>query len=257
MCLKEMNDRGVSEAIGFVLILGLMVTSIAMVTLYGYPVLLKEQSNTDVRNMERAMIVVQNDIKNICYKNVPYEETVLQVSGGALEVLNASTVPPYFNISTSDGCFTGNISLGKLRYSSDRGSTVITLENGAVLTRQEGQQGSTMLAEPRWFFDDPTDTLVIYTINISASDMISTTGMSTVRMSLGSSTTLVNTSAGAPIPMTVMVKYYPGTDDNYSTGWKNYLTGSLGMTETIANTYTLTDVQKLIVKSYTVTVHGI
>ncbi len=255
MTLKGMNDRGVSEAIGFILILGLMVTSIAMVTMYGYPVLLKEQSNTDVRNMERALIVIQNDIKNLCYKNVPYEETVLQVSGGMLEVIDAGAVPPYFTINTSDGYSTGPMYLGKFRYSSDRGSAVIDLENDAVLSRQDGQSGSTILAEPRWFFDDPTDTLVVYMIKFDASETISTTGMSTVRMSLGSPTTVVNTSVGASMDVTVI--YTPDADDDYSTGWKNYLTGSLGLAETAANTYALSDIKKLIVKSYTVTVHGI
>ncbi|MDN7025932.1 hypothetical protein FGU65_13740 [Methanoculleus sp. FWC-SCC1] len=255
MTLKGMNERGVSEAIGFVLILGLMITSIAMVTLYGYPVLLKEQSNTDVRNMERAMIVIQNDIKNLCYKSVPYEETALQVSGGSLEVVDAGAALSSFNITTSEGFSTGDISLGKFRYFSDRGSAVIALENGAVLTRQDGQQGSAILAEPRWFFDDSTDTLVVYTINISASEPLSTMGMSTVRMSLTSPTTVMNTSFGAS--MGVNVIYAPDTDDDYSTGWKNYLNGTLDMAETAANTYTLTGVEKLIVKSYTVTVHSV
>ena len=36
-----MDDRAVSEAIGFILILGLVLTGIGLVTLYGYPVLVK------------------------------------------------------------------------------------------------------------------------------------------------------------------------------------------------------------------------
>nr|HPK81343.1 hypothetical protein [Methanoculleus sp.] len=68
------NEKAVSEAIGFILILGIVLTGIGLVTLYGYPVLVKEQSNADVRNMERAMIVIQNDMKSLCFKNVPYKE---------------------------------------------------------------------------------------------------------------------------------------------------------------------------------------
>jgi len=64
----KINDKAVSEAIGFILILGLVLTGIALVTLYGYPVLVKEQSSTDVKNMERAMIVIQKR----------YEESLLQ-----------------------------------------------------------------------------------------------------------------------------------------------------------------------------------
>ncbi len=82
-----MNDKAVSEAIGFILILGIVISGIGLVTLYGYPVLVKEQSNTDVKNMERAMIVIQNDMKSLCFKNAPYKKSTLQVSGGTLAVI--------------------------------------------------------------------------------------------------------------------------------------------------------------------------
>ncbi len=257
--MKGMNDRAVSEAIGFVLILGVMVSSIALVTLYGYPVLLKEQTNTDIRNMERGMIVLQNDVKSLCYKTVPYEETTLQVSGGTLSVADASPSPPSFDISTSDGYSTGEIFLGELRYHSDRGSEVITLENGAVLTRQEGQQGSTILAEPRWFYDEQTKTLVIFMIEFDAAEAISTSGMSTVQMSLVDPVPApVERTHSAP-GMTVTIGYTPDSDNDLSVGWKNYLTGTLGMTETTpgSNTYTLENVERLIIKSYTVRIHNI
>ncbi|MEG3056147.1 MAG: hypothetical protein RQM90_08745 [Methanoculleus sp.] len=97
------DDRAVSEAIGFILILGLVLTGIGLVTLYGYPVLVKEQSSTDVKNMERAMIVIQNDMKSLCFKNVPYKESTLQVSGGTLEVIDFSESKSSFKIKTTDG----------------------------------------------------------------------------------------------------------------------------------------------------------
>ena len=35
------GDSGVSETIGFVVILGIVITGIALVTLYGYPALIQ------------------------------------------------------------------------------------------------------------------------------------------------------------------------------------------------------------------------
>jgi hypothetical protein len=43
--------------------------------MYGYPVLLKQQASADQQIMEKNMIVLQNDIKSLCYKSVPYKET--------------------------------------------------------------------------------------------------------------------------------------------------------------------------------------
>jgi hypothetical protein len=65
------RESGVSETVGFLLVFGIVVTGIAMVTLYGYPALMQEQQNANVRNMERTLIILQNDLKSLAYKNVP------------------------------------------------------------------------------------------------------------------------------------------------------------------------------------------
>ena len=245
------NEKAVSEAIGFILILGIVLTGIGLVTLYGYPVLVKEQSNADVRNMERAMIVIQNDMKSLCFKNVPYKETTLQVSGGTLEVINSSDSGSMFRIA--GGSLDVGFSPGALIYRSDRGTEVITLENGAVMTRQADATGSAMLAEPRWFYDGPTKTFVVYLMNITADERMAKSGMATVRMSLESTTIHEPTdNAGG----TVTVEYIPDADNKLSVAWKNYLTGSLKMSGS-DGTYTLPEVTKLVIKEYKIRILGI
>jgi hypothetical protein len=253
LIVREWNEEAVSEAIGFILILGLVISSIALVTLYGYPVLLKEQSNTDVRNMERAMIVIQNDIKSLCYKNVPYKETSLQVSGGSLGLVNTSGSTSNFQITYGIDSF-GPFPVGMLTYKSDRGTEVITLENGAVVKRQDDASGSTMLAEPRWFYDTQTSTFVIYLISINSTESMSKSGMGVVRMSLGDVQTYHNTSAMTG-STTVTVQYT--SPDGYGTAWENYLTGSsLGMSGG-GGTYDLSGVNELVIKTYEIWVHDI
>ncbi|MCK8518631.1 DUF7289 family protein [Methanoculleus sp. 7T] len=252
--MEILNEKAVSEAIGFVLILGLVLTGIGLVTLYGYPVLVKEQSSTDVKNMERAMIVIQNDMKSLCFKNVPYKETTLQVSGGTLEVIGATGgATPEFEIFGPDfGPIT--FSPGALIYRSDRGTEVVTLENGAVMIRQEGAAGSAMLAEPRWFYDGPTKTLVIYIMNISADEGMAKSGMATMRMSLESTSTQpYSLPTGS-----VTVKYKEDAGNNLSVAWENYLTGSsVGMHKVAYNEYTRDNVDKLVIKEYKIKIHDI
>ena len=256
----KINDKAVSEAIGFILILGLVLTGIALVTLYGYPVLVKEQSSTDVKNMERAMIVIQNDMKSLCFKNVPYKESTLQVSGGTLEVIDASSYQGSIEISIG-GSHVKQFSPGALIYRSDRSTEVITLENGAVMTRQEGAAGSAMLAEPRWFCDvDPTTnkkTFVIYLMNISADERMAKSGMATVRMKLNSSSTqAMPVSSGEK----VTVEYNSGSSGDYKVAWKNYLTSpTVGMKpkDGFQNTYEISGVNKLVIKEYEIQILGI
>ncbi|HOI59397.1 MULTISPECIES: hypothetical protein [unclassified Methanoculleus] len=252
----KINEKAVSEAIGFILILGIVISGIGLVTLYGYPVLVKEQSNTDVKNMERAMIVIQNDMKSLCFKNVPYKETSLQVSGGTLAVIGADPSTPGFSISAKDF---GPIEFhpGALVYRSDRGTEVITLENGAVMTRQEDARGSAMLAEPRWFYDvdttttPPTTTFVVYIMNISTDEPMAKSGMTTVRMSLENMTI-----HKPPGDAESVIVEYPDDADN-SVAWKNYLTGSSLKMDDSGGTYTRSDVMKLVVKEYEIKIHGI
>ena len=251
----KINDKAVSEAIGFVLILGIVITGISLVTLYGYPVLVKEQSNTDVKNMERAMIVIQNDMKSLCFKNVPYKETSLQVSGGTLEVINATSYGSKIHVSNSTPSLQQDYSVGALIYRSDRGTEVITLENGAVITRQEGSTGSAMLAEPRWFYDvNPTTgekTFVIYVMNISTDDLMAKSGMGAVRMSLENTATEVYISPGD-----VTVTYTTDSDNDLTVAWDNYLTGSLDMSGA-GGTYTLSGAERLVIKEYEIEIHDI
>ena len=112
MCTMTTNEYGVSEVIGFILILGIVITGMGLVTLYGYPILLKEQQNANIKNMERNMIVLQNEVKGLAYKSVPYRETTMQITGGTLEVIrpncptcsvNNPNLPgqSYFSISKS------------------------------------------------------------------------------------------------------------------------------------------------------------
>ena len=250
-----MNDRAVSEAIGFIIILGIVMSGIGLVTLYGYPVLVKEQSNTDVRNMERAMIVIQNDMKSLCFKNVPYKETTLQVSGGTLEVINATSYGGFINVTNGTTLFQNNYSVGALVYRSDRGTEVITLENGAVIRRQEDAAGSAMLAEPRWFYDNSTGTFVIYLMNITTDERMAKSGVATVRMSLED----VVTNVSSPPDKEITVIYGGDTNNDNSVAWGNYLTGGLGMERSAdsADVYTHPGVTRLVIKEYRIRIHGI
>ena len=116
------SSSGVSETIGFVLILGMVITGIALVTLFGYPMLLSEQANANVRNMEKGMIVLQNDIKSLAYKSVPFKETTLQVSGGSL-TLNKPN-PRSSSFTVNYGGQIGPFYPGDLEYQSDNNNQV-------------------------------------------------------------------------------------------------------------------------------------
>jgi hypothetical protein len=257
------DERAVSEAIGFMLIFTLVIVGIGLVTLYGYPILLQTQVNADERIMEKNMIVLQNDIKSLTYKSVPYKETSLKVGGGFLTVYNTTfspTTSASFHIwDSGTPPFDMTFHPGQLQYESVSAQQIISIENGAVITRPMYENGSVMLAEPRWFSDsDPVyskTTSVIYLIGINSTEMMSQAGVGTVRMQL-SETNYTEISKPALVNnVTIQYTFDPAND--FSVAWHNYITNSLKWVENPPGTYVLPDTDTLVIKRYDIMVKGL
>jgi hypothetical protein len=263
---KNRNDHAVSEAIGFILIFGIIISGIALVTLYGYPLLLQQQTNADEQIMEKNMIVLQNDVKSLAYKTVPYKETSLKVGGGALVVYNSTvdTANAHFEIFDTSGLIknddgsTFTFYPGDIRYESTSAQTGMSLENGAVVKRMLAQEGSTMLAAPRWFVDDQTNTAVVYLVGFNSTDAMSRTGVGTVKMELDQAKTN-STTYEITTGDTVHITYKPNADANYSTAWDSYFSTALGMNPDGSGGYTFPSgtVDKLVVNRYEIRIKSV
>jgi hypothetical protein len=232
----ERKGKAVSESIGYLIIFSLVLTGIGLITLYGYPLLMQQQSSANMRNMEQTMIVLQNDIKSLTYKLANYKETSLRVSGGTLSLYGPPNTPQRFVIQqeTAGGFVFSPPPLGELRYFSPTDNTVIVLENGAVIEKPLTQTGSFMLADPRWYLDNSTGlrTLVINFMNLSSTpgsnQLLSQTGVGTVRMRLARAN--MTTQDWVPAD-NATITYYPSNTatimpDGYARAWKNYLTNT-------------------------------
>lgn len=248
---KEGNERAVSEAVGFILIFGIVLSGIGMVTLYGYPALLNQQQEANIRNMEKTMLVLQTDINSLAFKNVPYQETAIQVSGGTLSV-NTPDANKWFNIS--DSTPSDIIELfkpGEIKYQTDAQDVIIGLQNGAVVKWQIGGSsgGSTMLSPPRWYFDATTGTLVITLISIDTDSQKMNTGIGTVMMRINDTNTPVDKDYPGGAIITIS---YTDLEGDYRIAWRNYFNENFGYTAT--SIVSIPNVQKLVVKTYNVTI---
>jgi len=228
------NEQGVSESIGFMLIFTIVIAGIALVTLYGYPMLLQQQVGADEKIMEKNMIVLQNDIKSLAYKTVPFKETSLKIGGGSLTVYDSLTSPSTSTISIYNSVgeyYIESFKPGELRYESVSAQTDISLQNGAVVLRPRIQPGSVMLAEPRWFYDGQTNTMVINLINITSATIMAKEGIGTVRMKLVGEPYYNETNIPFPDPLSreLYIDYTTDSNQNYSVAWDNYFTEELNM----------------------------
>jgi len=271
----RMDECAVSESIGFIIIFSIVIAGIGLVSLYGYPMLLQHQIGADERTMEQTMITLQNDMKLLSYSNVPYKDTALRVSGGALAVFynKAETSQDfdfYWYNKTSplaDKWVKMNCSdfyPGELRYISDQGTAVISFENGAVVKRQQDAPGSVMLAEPRWFYDDDTQTLVIFLMALDADRALSLNGIGNLQMSRLEKPNVYAEDFSTTQPggsTYVAVVYHADSTNDYTTAWTNYFTGSSikpgGLVDKHGKDYTVANVSQVIIKQYDITIDNI
>jgi hypothetical protein len=259
---RRTGNDGVSESIGFILIFAMVIMGIGLVTLYGYPMLLQQQTSADEQIMEKNMIVLQNDMKSIAYKTVPYKETSMKIGGGALTVNNDVTNGPKFEIK--DGALTPLMPsnrTGNLIYQSTSTQEEISLQNGAVMKRNlQGSAGSVMLAEPRWFYDGQTQTLVINVIRINSSVLMAREGIGTVQMVLGETDYAYFTGVTNPIYVYYTMDTVPLQKD-YHIAWQNYFARSMnidcdGLTPTMT-CWTTNQVNTLVIKKTDVIIRSV
>jgi hypothetical protein len=134
----------------------------------------------------------------------------------------------------------------------------LALENGAVHTTSwSSPNGSAMLSEPRWFYDEPSKTFVMTFIRVNATNYFAQTGIGTVRMKLIETDQTLFDVTGQPVD----VKYKGAITNNYNLAWRNYFNNpSLKMqpVDVASNSeslYKLDDnVHTLVIKQYNVTV---
>jgi hypothetical protein len=256
------SDDGVSETIGFIIIFGIVLTGIAIVTLYGYPALMQEQENANIKNMEKNMLVLQSDLKTLTHKNVPYQETTIQVSGGTLSVKEDPDPSwPYFTIDIPGHGTIPHLP-GELKFISGNGDANIVLENGAVHLRYwYDPQGSVMLSDPSWFYDSATNTYVVHLIKLNAASDFAQSGIGTVRMQMSGPSSTQNYTITGP----VTISYQADPSEDYMVAWKNYFESpDLKMTfNSTASTWPAgrlisydldSSAKEIVVKKYNVTI---
>ncbi|MGV8130155.1 MAG: DUF7289 family protein [Methanolinea sp.] len=268
------DERAVSETVGFILIFGIVMAGIGLVTLYGYPALMSQQSEANIRNMEKNLIVLQSDVNTLAYKSVPYKETTMQVSGGVLSVEKPNDYS-YFSIENNGNslipALDGEIFRpGNLRFLSDSGDVAVALENGAVVKWQIGATGqgyepSVMLSNPRWFIDTTggVTTLVITLIQVDSTTPLAKSGISAVQM--GITPLVIFNPDGIPeneddsnfkeyFPVVGPVQISITTSDRFYKAWANYFEYDLGMTTSDDITWTKSGIDRVIIKAWKINV---
>jgi len=137
------EQRAVSEVLSYVLVFGLVLTSVTIVSFVGLPILEDSRDSERAVNAERAFDVVADNMAAIYEKNSPSRATEIDLDDS--ELFYADTVQ--FRVTVDDGSvprtYEYNARPVGLRVSE---RTTLIYEGGAVFREQDN--GGLMIRDP-------------------------------------------------------------------------------------------------------------
>ncbi|WP_132057565.1 DUF7289 family protein [Halorussus amylolyticus] len=144
-------NRAVSDTLGFVFAFALVTASVGAVYVSGIDGLQNAQRDEQLRNMERAFDVVDDNFRDIRAGGAPSRASEIKLPGGTLEFLDSTRITIQTN---GTGCVGGCSRLNNTTTMNPRpvaytdGDTRIVAVAGAVF--RTGPGGSVMLSDPGW-----------------------------------------------------------------------------------------------------------
>jgi phenylalanyl-tRNA synthetase alpha subunit len=159
-----LDRRGVSETVGFVLVFGIVVSTVAVVYAGGFDALTAARDAQQFDNTERAFDVMDSNIEDLAVRGAPSRTTEILLSDGTIRFGD----PVTFNVSAGGSNYY-TTTIRPVTYQADDGDSIVYV-NGAVF-RQYGDR-AIMFDEPRFVAGNRT--LVPYVITRADSNNVST-----------------------------------------------------------------------------------
>ena len=156
MCLLR---AGVSEVVGYLLILSITVCIISVIYAGGMPIIQQTRENAAFKSMENAFIAMQKSIEKVAFGQSPSLSFKLNLAKGSVSTKKVAGSITIIENSSH------HIDFGSIEYTL--GSRKIIYENGAVIEYSPG--GSIIISEPPIFFANYTGKphIFISVINVS------------------------------------------------------------------------------------------
>lgn len=168
-----MDDRAVSEVVGFVLTFSLITMTITIVFTAGLGGLQDAQRTEQINNVERAFDVLDTNVQEVQRQEAPSRATEMRLSGGRLGFGEPTSITITIHIDGNSESTT--VETRPLVYTN--GDTEIAYELGAIVRTEDG--GSVMLTDPGYVLNDDRSVVPLL-ITTKPSDQTAISGHRTV-----------------------------------------------------------------------------
>jgi len=170
-----MNERAVSEVIGFALVFGLIVSTVAIVSVVGFDELEDTRDQEELNNAERAFDVLADNMADIHDSGAPSRATEMNLQSARLQVGQSVTIN-VTGVNQSGASFVNTFTTQPIVYAS--GDARLVYSGGAVFRTQDGN--GLLLNEPPFLID--SGRVVIPVVQLQHDGEVTSTSGSTVRI---------------------------------------------------------------------------
>ncbi|MFB6282501.1 MAG: hypothetical protein ABEK59_01010 [Halobacteria archaeon] len=154
--LNSIDIRGVSETIGYIVIFGLVVSTISLVYVNGFPALISSEESVHISNTEKAYTVFQNNMQDISRGFAPSRGTEIRLSNSKVDLDGDSQTKINVTIKSSSG--------SSFSFVSNSTPVVHTIDNenviydsGAIIRDTDTSENSSgMKYPPDWKIEEDT-----------------------------------------------------------------------------------------------------
>lgn len=202
------DDKAVTEVVGGILILLVMVLTISVLFTYGIPVIEETQTSIRMRNMITQMVSLHEQMIKVSANVIPSAVFRIPTSDGVLRI-EENSFELYVNNSTTT-LYSINDTMNKIEYVY--GSRKIAVENGGVWRKDDDSSNSIMIERPRILVSDGAATIAFIKVNGTGSG--GGMGFANVKVNLNSSETRIFNTSGY-VEITV--------NSDYNEAWMRYL----------------------------------
>ncbi|MGB8216797.1 MAG: hypothetical protein WCE94_05785 [Candidatus Methanoperedens sp.] len=208
------NEEAAAETIGFLYIFAIVMLSISMIYVMGYPMLQSSMDESIFESTEQSFIVLQSDMKMVAFDQVPVKSLRIQLQGATLSVTKNSNITITIDYLDGTPQNVTHYDTGEIEY--QKSDKFLTYENGGVWKRYPG---SIMVSNPHIYstIEDGSNSTTIGIVSIQGASSVGGNGIATLSMKYNENNKSVIIKPSGLVNVTLII------NSTYAKDWENYL----------------------------------
>ncbi len=227
------SDEAVSESVGYIILVGILVTVVSIVLMIGYPIFQSSIQEGHMQNMQEAFYLLSANANKVAMYESPTQSAELQLNGGALSINDTG----FFEITyydSSNNIIGTNNTTNLIVMEYKLGDNTVAYILGGVCSGYG--YSSTMLSKPSMYEYTNTDghTTIVVPVTTFQNSIGAIGGTGTVRVIINSpyySKTLNSVSYPAAVHYDYVYHISIRMKSDYNQCFKAYFENTLGFTE--------------------------